>query len=51
MGKSTKEKRQTKEMRILGITQSFSGVGWQRIMMPLTLMEKNYCLIKDVLNE
>jgi hypothetical protein len=51
MGKSTKEKRQTKEMRILGITQSFSGVGWHRIMMPLTLMEKDYCLITDVLNE
>jgi len=38
-------------MRILGITQKHSGVGWHRIMMPLTHMKKDYCLITDVLNE
>jgi hypothetical protein len=38
-------------MRILGITQKHSGVGWHRIMMPLTHMKKDYCLITDLLNE
>lgn len=38
-------------MRILGVTQRISGVGWHRIMMPVTYMKKDYGLITDLLNE
>lgn len=38
-------------MRILAVTQKHSGVGYHRIMMPLTYLKKNYCLITDQLND
>lgn len=38
-------------MRILAITQKHSGVGYHRIMMPLTYMQKDYCLITDQIND
>ena len=38
-------------MRILAVTQKHSGVGYHRIMMPLTYLKKDYCLITDQLNE
>ena len=38
-------------MRILAITNKFSGVGYHRIMMPLVNMRKDYCLITDTINE
>lgn len=38
-------------MRILAVTQKHSGVGYHRIMMPLTYLQKEYCLITDQLNE
>ena len=38
-------------MRILAVTQKHSGVGYHRIMMPLTYLKKDYCLITDQLND
>lgn len=38
-------------MRILAVTQKNSGVGYHRIMMPLTYLKKDYCLITDQLND
>ena len=38
-------------MRILALTSKYSGVGYHRIMMPLVNMQKDYCLITDVIND
>jgi rhodanese-related sulfurtransferase len=45
------KKRQTKEMRILVITQKNSGVGYHRLMLPVHFLPKSYALITDVLQE
>jgi hypothetical protein len=38
-------------MRILALASKHSGVSYHRIILPLVNMQKDYCLITDVLNE
>ena len=38
-------------MRILAIASKSSGVSYHRILMPIVNMQKDYCLMTDVINE